>query len=103
VPMTRSQIASALGLCGGDFNTLTPSRPIDSSDPPPQMQHNIAPTLRHRLREDVIVRARSILGGLHPSISGRQPALTETCGLQWSTEPFTLFFSGDAHQPRARW
>jgi hypothetical protein len=29
------------------------------------MQHNIAPTLRHRLREDVIVRARSILGGLH--------------------------------------
>jgi hypothetical protein len=24
VPMTRSQIALAIGLCGGDFNTLTP-------------------------------------------------------------------------------
>ena len=23
--MTRSQIALAFGLCGGDFNTLTPS------------------------------------------------------------------------------
>jgi hypothetical protein len=31
VPITRSQIAFAIGLRGGDFNTLTPSRPIESS------------------------------------------------------------------------
>ena len=31
VPMTRSQTALALGLWGGDFNTVTPSFPIDSS------------------------------------------------------------------------
>jgi len=43
----------------------------DHPDPPPQMQHNIAPTLRHRLREDVIVRARSILGGLLTSANDR--------------------------------
>ena len=31
VPMTRSQIALALGLRGGDFRTVTPSLSIDSS------------------------------------------------------------------------
>lgn len=31
VPMTRSQIAFAVGLCGGDFSMLRPSALIDSS------------------------------------------------------------------------
>ena len=31
VPMTRSQIALAIGLRGGDFNTLIPSFFTDSS------------------------------------------------------------------------
>jgi hypothetical protein len=31
VPITRSQIAFAFGLRGGDFSTLIPSRRIDSS------------------------------------------------------------------------
>jgi hypothetical protein len=31
VPMIRSQIAFAIGLRGGDFNTLTPSFAIDPS------------------------------------------------------------------------
>src|ERR1017187_9680875 len=31
VPMTRSQMELAIGLRGGDFNTVIPSRPIDSS------------------------------------------------------------------------
>jgi hypothetical protein len=31
VPMTRSQMELAIGLRGGNFNTVIPSRPIDSS------------------------------------------------------------------------
>jgi putative transposase len=67
IPLSESHLRVILKRWVIHYNAGRPHMALGPGvpDPPPQMQHNIAPTLRHRLREDMIVRARSILGGLH--------------------------------------
>jgi putative transposase len=67
IPLTESHLRSILKLWMAHYNTgrahmaLGPGVP----DPPRGLQHHAEPTSRHRLREDRVVRAHSILGGLH--------------------------------------
>src|SRR5271170_603488 len=67
IPLSESHLRGILKSRIVHYNAGRPHMALGPGvpDPPPQIQHNIAPILRHRLREDVIVRARSILGGLH--------------------------------------
>ena len=67
IPLTESHLRSILKLWIAHYNTGRPHMALGPGvpGPPRGMQHNAAPTSRHRLREDDIVRAHSILGGLH--------------------------------------
>jgi hypothetical protein len=56
----RERIAECELSCGRP-RMVSPGVP----DHPRRMQHNLAPKSRHRLREDMVVRAHSILCGLH--------------------------------------
>jgi hypothetical protein len=67
IPLNESYLRSILKLWIAHYNTGRPHMALGPGvpDPPREMQHNGAPTSRHRLREDRVVRAHSILGGLH--------------------------------------
>ncbi len=67
IPLTESHLRSILKLWIAHHNTGRPHMALGPGvpDPPRGMQHNAAPKSRHRLREDMVVRAHSILGGLH--------------------------------------
>src|SRR5712671_4320647 len=67
IPLTESHLRSILKLWIAHYNTGRPHMALGPGvpDPPRGMQHNAAPKSRHRLREDMVVRAHSILGGLH--------------------------------------
>ena len=67
IPLTESRLRTVLQSWARHYNTgrshmaLGPGVP----DPPPVMPRDAASTSHPHLREDRIVRARSILGGLH--------------------------------------
>src|SRR5258708_2016536 len=67
IPLTESHLRSILKLWIAHYNTGRPHMALGPGvpDPPRRMQHNAAPKSRHRLRADMVVRAHSILGGLH--------------------------------------
>jgi transposase InsO family protein len=67
IPVTESHLRSSLKLWIAHYNTGRPHMALGPGvpDPPRGMQYHAAPTARHRLREDMVVRAHSILGGLH--------------------------------------
>src|SRR5712672_3696952 len=67
IPPTESHLRSILKLWIAHYNTGRPHMALGPGvpDPPRGMQHNAAPKSRHRLREDMVVRAHSILSGLH--------------------------------------
>ena len=67
IPLTESHLRSILKLWIAHYNTGRPHMALGPGvpDPPREMHDNAAPTSRHRLREDRVVRAHSILGGLH--------------------------------------
>jgi putative transposase len=67
IPLSESHLRGILKSWIVHYNTGRPHMTLGPGvpDPPLQMQHYITPALRYRLHEDVIVRARSILGGLH--------------------------------------
>jgi transposase InsO family protein len=67
IPLTESHLRSILKLWIAHYNTGRPHMALGPGvpDPPRRMQHNLAPISRHRLREDMAVRAHSILCGLH--------------------------------------
>src|SRR6266404_5275547 len=66
IPLNESHLRSILKLWIAHYNTGRPHMALGPGvpDPPREMHDNAAPTSRHRLREDRVVRAHSILGGL---------------------------------------
>lgn len=67
IPLTESHLRSILKLWIGHYNTGRPHMALGPGvpDPPPLMPHDSASTSHPRLRDGRLVRARSILGGLH--------------------------------------
>jgi transposase InsO family protein len=67
IPLTESHLRSILKLWIAHYNAGRPHMALGLGvpDPPREMQQNTAPTSRHRLREGRVVRAHSILCGLH--------------------------------------
>jgi transposase InsO family protein len=67
ISLTESHLRSILKLWVAHYNTGRPHMALGPGvpDPPRGMQHSAAPKSLHRLREDRVVRAHSILGGPH--------------------------------------
>jgi transposase InsO family protein len=67
IPLTETHLRTLLQSWVRHYNTGRPHMALGPGvpDPPPGMPHDAASTSDHRLREDRIVRAKSILGGLH--------------------------------------
>lgn len=67
IPLTESHLRTLLQSWVRHYNTGRPHMALGPGvpDPPPVMQHEAASKTHHRLREDMVVRAKSILGGLH--------------------------------------
>jgi hypothetical protein len=59
--MNVLHFALARAAVAGSFPLVAQASP----DPPPRMPHDAVSIPNHRLREDRMVRAKSILGGLH--------------------------------------
>jgi putative transposase len=67
IPLTESHLRTVLQSWVRHYNTGRPHMALGPGvpDPPPVMPREAASTSHPHLREDMIVRARSILGGLH--------------------------------------
>ncbi len=67
IPLTETHLRTLLQSWVRHYNTERPHMALGPGvpDPPPGMPHDAASVSCHRLREDRIVRAKSILGGLH--------------------------------------
>jgi transposase InsO family protein len=67
IPLTESHLRTVLQSWVRHYNTGRPHMALGPGvpDPPPVMSREAASTSHPHLREDWIVRARSILGGLH--------------------------------------
>jgi len=67
IPLTESHLRTVLQSWVRHYNTGRPHMALGPGvpDPPPVMPREAASTSHPHLREDWIVRARSILGGLH--------------------------------------
>src|SRR5450631_2155726 len=67
IPLTESHLRTVLQSWVRHYNTARPHMALGPGvpDPPPVMPHDAASTSHPRLREGRVVRARSILGGLH--------------------------------------
>ena len=67
IPLSESHLRVILKNWIVHYNAGRPHMALGPGvpDPPLQIQHKAAPTSGHHLRDDMNVRARSILGGLH--------------------------------------
>src|SRR5450631_3479670 len=67
IPLSESHLRSVLQSWVRHYNTGRPHMALGPGvpDPPPVMPRDVASTSHPHLRDDRIVRARSILGGLH--------------------------------------
>jgi putative transposase len=67
IPLSEAHLRGVLKSWIGHYNTGRPHMALGPGvpDPPRGMQHNATPRSRHRLRENMAVRAHSVLGGLH--------------------------------------
>ena len=67
IPLTESHLRTFLQSWVRHYNAGRPHMALGPGvpDPPPVMQQDAASKAHHRLREDRVVRAKSILGGLH--------------------------------------
>ena len=67
IPLSESHLRSILKYWIAHYNSGRPHMALGPGvpNPPSGVQHSAEPKSRHRLRENRIVRAHSILGGLH--------------------------------------
>jgi putative transposase len=67
IPLTESHLRTLLRSWVRHYNTGRPHMALGPGvpDPPPRIQHDAASKSHHRLLEDMVVRSKSILGGLH--------------------------------------
>jgi transposase InsO family protein len=67
IPLTETHLRTLLQSWVRHYNTGRPPMALGPGvpDPPPGMPHDATSIANHRLREGRIVRAKSILGGLH--------------------------------------
>jgi putative transposase len=67
IPISESHLRSVLKSWVSHYNTGRPHMALGPGvpDPPCGLQNKIEPKSRRRFREDRVVRAHSILGGLH--------------------------------------
>ena len=102
VPMTRSQIELAIGLRGGDFKTLTPSLPIDSS-------RRLAIILSRSRRPAYVAARAPDAGEDFAALAAKFPKPPASAGVLrqdgffWlNEEAFVRDFAGDIEPSRAR-
>jgi putative transposase len=67
IPLSESHLRSILNSWVRHYNAGRPHMALGLGvpDPPPVIHQDAASKSHHRLREDRVVRAKSILGGLH--------------------------------------
>jgi putative transposase len=67
IPLSESHLRAILKSWIPHYNSGRPHMALGPGvpDPPRGVQHSAEPKSRHRLRDDTLVRAHSILGGLH--------------------------------------
>jgi putative transposase len=67
IPLSESHLRSILKSWIPHYNTARPHMALGPGvpDPPTATHHSFNSRSRHRLREDVAVRANAVLGGLH--------------------------------------
>jgi hypothetical protein len=86
IPLSESHLRSILKSWIPHLNRARPHMALGPGvpDPPSATHHNFNSGFRHRLREDVAVRANTVLGGLHHEYFLASTVALSICGCQLS-------------------